>query len=212
MSLLKIVLGLSGMGMGAFFLLAGLVGEDFAIVLVGILLIAPSAYYMFLDNKTRISKEFYEAATHFRLYTQLLKKQTYYLRLFEKKPEYFALKELFKYFVKFYDEYGSAVLNAPLHMTRPVSPCTAAAFGNMVGGTAVGIAAAYTAAQKEARYQQNVRNVIESKINVGNAYDKVHNCYLSIISIIETNEKTKEDWEKVKTSVDNEMNEKYKIK
>lgn len=213
MSLLKLVLGLSGMGWGLFFLLIGFAGEEsFGLVFLGLLILAPTVYWMFFDNKERISKEHYVASTHLRLYTQLLHKETYYLRLFEKKQEYLILKELFRCFKKFYDEYGSAVLNAPLQMTRPASPFTAAALGNMVGGAAVGIAAAYTAVQKEARYQQNYRSVIESKLNVGNAYDKVHNCYLSIISIIETNENTKEDWEKVKTSVDNEMNEKYKIK
>ena len=146
------------------------------------------------------------------MYKELLRKEAYYLSLFENKNEYYVLKELYKHFVKYYDQYGSARLNEPLQLTRPASPINAAFLGNMVGGAAVGITAAYTAAQKEARYQKNVRDVIKAKIDIGNAYDKVHNCYLSMVAIIETNENGKEALEFSKQSVENLMNEKYRVK
>ncbi|MCM1089735.1 MAG: hypothetical protein NC092_01200 [Butyrivibrio sp.] len=126
---------------------------------------------------------------------KLIDKRDKYLKLFENKPEYALLDELYKKLPTYYYSCGSAILNTPLALPEPVSPNTAAIIGTVVGGTAVGMAAALSAKEKETQYRQNEKAVIRSKFETKNAYKQLSKCCLCIEDILKTQEATRVDWE-----------------
>ena len=121
-------------------------------------------------------------------------------------------KELCKNYPGLYNNYAHTVLNQPLQLYTPVSSTTAAFIGTQIGGVAVGLAAAAEAERKMAAFKQNEKDVIEAKIAMGSAYDKVKYCYDEMIKIIMTNENTKSDWIKREKKIDDKLHEEYKIK
>lgn len=129
---------------------------------------------------------------------ELLKKKEMYLQNTRgvEIGNLLLLDELFYVLPDLYQKYATEILRAPLSLSKPPNPYTAAYIGEMVGGTAVGMVAAQNAIEKEKAYKENRNAVFLSQINVGNAYDKLNNCYWSIVSIIEMIERNKEDWDK----------------
>lgn len=143
------------------------------------------------------SAEMYVATPTFliKATTSLKNKKEKYLKEHEDSDNYIFLKELFDILPRLYNEYAQAVLHTPLAMTKSPNPYTAAYLGTMIGGVAVGMVAAHNAIEKQKAYEQNVKDVFLSKFETGNAYDKLNDCYWSIISILEQKESTKSDWE-----------------
>lgn len=124
----------------------------------------------------------------------LLEKKNEYLEQFEGDDEYYMLDELYKRFPQLFNDYSRTVLGTPMALSKPASPYTVGLIGTMVGGGVVGALAAMDAMEKERKYKENVVQVIKSQIETGNARDKVNNCFLSIVAIIDSKETTQEDW------------------
>ena len=101
-------------------------------------------------------------------------------------------------------------MNTPVQLYKPVSTKTAAFVGTQVGGLAVGLAAAEEAERKRLAYEQNVKDVIASKLEVGSAHDKLKYCYDEMIKIIMTNETTRRDWEETIAEVQAKLKKEYK--
>ncbi len=155
--------------------------------------------------KPQISADLYNMLWSQRKYIGILENKDKYLEKFKGSKDYFALSELYKNMSECYGEFLRSILEQPLRLTKPVSPYTAAYAGTMVGGVAVGMVAANDAVKKEMAYEKNVKDVIASNLRVGNAYDKAEYCLASIESIISTNVETKNDWDRKKDDLLDEM-------
>lgn len=140
--------------------------------------------------------------------SRLRDKKEIYLNEHKEMDNYIMLVELYNILPKLYDEYALAVLRAPLALSKPPSPYSAAQLGTMIGGAAVGMVAAYNAIEKQKIYEQNVKEVFLSKFETGNAYDKLNECYWSMISIIEQVENTKIDWDNTIKEIIDELEQK----
>ena len=213
-----LMLGLMGLVFGGFLLLMGCsLGDEYSVssgmVLWGIILLCASIYsiYYSMHYKERVSAELYEQMLFIRNCKALSDKSNTYLTAFEKDNNYIALKELFRNLPSLYNAYGSAVINAPLQLTKPVSPYSAAQLGTMMGGVAVGLVAAQTAYEKEIAYEKNVKDVIASNLKIGNARDKVTYCYSSIEAILEKNEVARNDWKSKKADIKAELDKQYRV-
>ena len=163
-------------------------------------------------SKEPISAEYFNRMLKSRLFLALESKKDYFLNEFKNDSDYLMLEELFKYLPTLSKQYFTEILTAPLTPSRPIDPYTAGFIGSQIGGVVVGVVAAENAIIKEQQYQEQVQKVIESKINVGNALDKVQSCYLSIEAILNSKESTKKVWETEKNSIYNELHGKYKIR
>jgi len=163
-------------------------------------------------KKDRISKDQYNQYKDIRVLSELNNKCKDYEKELENSDHIVMYKELCKNYPGLYNNYAHTVLNQPLQLYTPVSSTTAAFIGTQIGGVAVGLAAAAEAERKMAAFKQNEKDVIEAKIAMGSAYDKVKYCYEEMIKIIMTNENTKNDWMQREKKIDDELNEKYKIK
>lgn len=146
-----------------------------------------------------------------RRYFSLLKRKEEYLKAFIGNSEYFILKEYYRHYEELIINYGRETALAPLKLTKPISPYSAAYFGTRIGGLAVGMVAAQDAIEKEKAYQRNIAEVIESDLKIGNILDKIQYCYRSIENILDNNTYTKESWTKAKQQVYREMEKEYKI-
>ena len=179
----------------------------------GICILCASIYsiYYSMHYKERVSAETYDQMLFIRNCKALCDESDTYLAAFEKDSDYVALKELFRNLPSLYNAYGSAVISAPLQLTKPVSPYSAAQLGTMMGGVAVGLVAAQTAYEKQIAYEQNVKEVIDSNLKIGNARDKVTYCYLSIEAIIEQKESIKADWQSKKEAIKAELDSQYRV-
>lgn len=212
-----LLLGLMGLVFGGTLLLGGVGLKGYSVadgmIFGGICILCASIYsiYYSMHYKQRISAETYEQMLFIDKCSALNDKCNAYLSAFEKDSDYIALKELFHHLPALYNEYGSAVINAPLQLTKPVSPYSAAQLGTMMGGVAVGLVAAQNAIEKQKAYEQNVKDVIASNLRIGNARDKVTYCYLSIEAIIERKESIKADWQSKKDSIKAELDKKYRV-
>ncbi len=162
------------------------------------------------DKRKKITPDLFNDLLRNSQYDRLLAKKEAYLKAFEKKEEYYALNRLYNKFAPLYRDYVTQTLCAPLRLTKPVSPYTAAYFGTRIGGMAVGMVAAQNAIEKEKAYQKNVDDVIEAEINRGNAYDKVEYCYQSIVAILSQDKYTYNNWYNEKQLIKAELDKKYK--
>lgn len=213
-----LMLGLMGLVFGGGLLLMGCsLGDEYSgsggMVLWGIILLCASIYsiYYSMHYKERVSAELYEQMLFIRNCKALNDECNTYLSAFENDSDYIALKELYSRLPALYNEYGSSVINAPLQLTKPVSPYSAAQLGTMMGGVAVGLVAAHNAIEKQKAYEQNVKDVISSNLRIGNARDKVAYCYSSIEAILKKNEFAKNDWESKKTTIKAELDKQYRV-
>ena len=218
----KIKLGCSIMSFGiALWLLLVMVlinnaGNDIpgGIIVALILFIALGGYLIWdaIKGKDRLSAYQYNQFKEIRAFTVLNEKRNDYEKDLVNNGELFKYRELSKQYPSLYYNYASSVLNMPMQYSKPVSATTAAFVGTRIGGVAVGIAAANEAEKKRAAYEQNVKDVIASKLAVGSAHDKLLYCYDEMIKIIKTNDKTRKDWEYRESMIDSELHEKYKVR
>ena len=141
---------------------------------------------------------------------KLIDKRDKYLKLFENKPEYVLLDELYKKLPTYYYSVGIAILHTPLALPEPISPNTAAIIGTVVGGTAVGMTSALSAKEKEAQYRQNKEAVIRSKVETKKAYEQLSKCCLCIEDILKTQEATRVDWENTLSLIRENIDKKQK--
>ena len=212
-----LMLGLMGLVFGGALLLGGIGLEGYSVadgmIFGGICILCASIYsiYYSMHYKERVSAETYDQMLFIRNCKALCDESDTYLAAFEKDSDYVALKELFRNLPSLYNAYGSAVISAPLQLTKPVSPYSAAQLGTMMGGVAVGLVAAQTAYEKQIAYEQNVKEVIDSNLKIGNARDKVTYCYLSIEAIIEQKESIKADWQSKKEAIKAELDSQYRV-
>lgn len=163
------------------------------------------------DKREKITSNVFNQVLVIRKYDALWNKREEYLKVFDKDEEYFILKKFYDQLNDLISNYKREILHAPLKLTKPVSPYTAAYFGTMIGGAAVGVVAAQNAVEREKAYQKNVIDVVNAELKKGNAHDKVEYCYQSIEAILSKNEYTYNNWNKEKQLVEDEMDKKYKI-
>ena len=172
----------------------------------------PYLWWAGLKGKDRISSYQYEQFKEIKVFTALNEKRNDYEKELVNSPDLFKYKELSKKFPSLYYGYATSVLEMPMQYTKPVSATTAAYVGTAIGGAAVGMVAANQAEKDRIAYEKNVRDVIESKLAVGSARDKVRYCYDEMIKIIKTNDKTKKDWEYTESIIDSELHQQYKVR
>lgn len=131
-------------------------------------------------------------------FVALINKRNEYLKAFsgeEDKAVYPKLEKLYFKLPSYYYEHGSAVLNTPMYLRKPVSPATAGAIGSAIGGTAVGVAAVLDAIEEEEKYRQTAQRVDQARYSERVAYRRLYECYVGIVAIIRTKETTRKDWE-----------------
>lgn len=169
------------------------------------------SFYHWLHYREKIDRNTYEQMVFVRECIALRNKKNEYLKALDKDDDYLVLKELYSHLPGLYNKYASEVINAPIHLTKPISPYTAGMLGTKIGGLAVGLVATQSAIEKQKAYEQNVRDVIISELNRGNAYDKAKYCVSSIEAIIAKNESARKDWEIEKYSIQAEYEKKYRV-
>ena len=219
---LKILIGLSCLAFPVFAVVIGITSGDliglliengiYNVLLVIFLLVGICVLHDANDERKRISTDFYNQIRDIRVLTELNNKYNDDEKELENSDHIVMYKELCKNYPGLYNNYAHTVLNQPLQLYTPVSSTTAAFIGTQIGGVAVGLAAAAEAERKMAAFKQNEKDVIEAKIAMGSAYDKVKYCYDEMIKIIMTNENTKSDWIKREKKIDDKLHEEYKIK
>lgn len=201
-----------------------LIGLGFSIILIpvgtvgvwifSIVTLALGGYltYDAIKGKERISYSTFISYKEPAIYVALSNNCSRYKNYLVNDDESYMYNELCKKFPGLFAEYTSNILHAPLEMYKPVSSTTAAYVGTKIGGLAVGLAAAQEAERKKLVYEQNVRDVIRSKLSVGNAHDKVEYCFNEMVRIIKKNEKARNDWETIEKAIDDELYSKYIVR
>lgn len=162
-------------------------------------------------KKRKITSKFFSVLLNILQYHALYNKKDSYLEAFYADAKYSLLEDFYKHFSTLISNYERAILHAPLQLTQPINPYTAATLGTLIGGSAVGMVVAQNTIEKEQAYQKSTINVIDSDLEIHNAHNEVQDCYLSIEAILEKNEYTKNDWNKEKQLILNKLNSEYKI-
>lgn len=168
--------------------------------------------YKALFAPTKLSSEYYYQIKGARLFGEFNRSCSQYEKDIKEEKDLIMYKEFENAFHGYFNRLASGVLNQPIQYKKPMSTREAAYAGTMIGGVAVGMAAAMEAERKRKEYEQNALDVIKSKIEVGNAYETAERCYNEMVHILNKYPSAGNDWRDKESSIMKHLNKEYVMK
>jgi len=179
----------------------------FIVGLFGIYLV-----YKGLFAPEKLAPEYYNQIKAARLFGEFNKSCSQYEKDIKEEKDLIMYKEFENAFHGYFNRLAVGVLNQPIQYKKPMSAKEAAYAGTMLGGVAVGMAAAMEAERKRKEYEQNALEVIKSKIEVGNAYETAERCYNEMVHILNKYPSAGNDWRDKENSIMKKLNKEYVMK